>query len=131
MKCLICNGRLKFQNGTYICESCGTTQSIESVFDHTDVFICYTESDSTGRRTRDSIMAQDIYNRLIQADIATFYQRISAENLVEEQFENAIITALKHSKIILMIGTVVQNFNVLLNNYLEYFDDKIIIPVYS
>ena len=131
MKCLICNGRLKFQNGMYICESCGTTQSIESVFEHTDVFICYTESDSTGRRTRDSIMAQDIYNRLIQADIATFYQRISAENLVEEQFENAIITALKHSKIILMIGTVVQNFDVLLNNYLEYFDDKIIIPVYS
>ena len=41
-----------------------------------DIFICYKESDENGSRTRDSFVAEDIYNELTQKNYKVFNQSI-------------------------------------------------------
>ena len=38
-----------------------------------DIFICYKETDNNGRRTLDSVLAQDIYYQLIQEGYKVFF----------------------------------------------------------
>lgn len=131
MKCNSCGGTLKLKDGVFQCESCGAKQSIETSFENTDVFICYVENDEQGRRTQDSIIAQDLYNKLQGCNINTFYQRISASDLVENNLEKAAAAAINKTKVILIVGTNIENFNKLLEENQRYFDEKKIIPVYS
>ena len=42
-----------------------------------DVFICYKETDATGQRSVDSILAQEIYYRLEKENLKVFFSRIS------------------------------------------------------
>ncbi|MGN1203360.1 MAG: hypothetical protein ACI4RF_08680 [Eubacterium sp.] len=131
MNCKICGGNLTFNNYMYVCDSCGTQQTIASFFENTDVFICYIENDMQGKRTRDSVIAQDVYNKLQNANINTFYQRISAANLIGAELEAAYIKAIKKARVVLVIGTDSDNFDTLLDENEEYLSSKTIVPVYS
>ena len=64
MKCKNCGGELIFQNGMGLCESCKNTYRLDYGFENTEVYICYTESDAQGRRTKDSIIAEELYQKL-------------------------------------------------------------------
>ena len=68
MKCKNCGGELYFENGVAICKVCNTNYKIDHVFEDIDVNICYIESDSNGRRTKDSIIAQELYQNIFSAD---------------------------------------------------------------
>ena len=41
-----------------------------------DVFICYKETDANGRRTMDSVLANDLYHQLTQEGFKVFFSRI-------------------------------------------------------
>lgn len=131
MICPICHGKLIFNNGIYICESCGREQTLISLFENTDVFICYTESDDQSRRTKDSILAQDIYNYLQNSNINTFYQRISAADLVGDDFLKVYFKAISDAKIIIFLATSKKLFQKLLEENRKYIKNKKIFPVYS
>lgn len=131
MICPICHGKLIFNNGIYICESCGREQTLISLFENTDVFICYTESDDQGRRTKDSILAQDIYNCLQNANIHTFYQRISVADLVGADFFKVYFKAISDAKIIIFLATSKELFQKLLEENKKYIKNKKIFPVYA
>ncbi len=45
-----------------------------------DIFICYKETDPNGERTLDSVMAQDVYDALVQKGYRVFFSRISLED---------------------------------------------------
>ena len=47
-----------------------------------DVFICYKESDAEGQRTRDSLMAQDIYYQLTEQGKRVFFARFFSVSTV-------------------------------------------------
>ena len=64
MRCKNCGAELTAKNGLYICESCGSTSEISLGYEVSDVYIAYIESDEQGRRTKDSIIGQEIYNKL-------------------------------------------------------------------
>ena len=131
MKCSVCDGTIKYENGLYVCINCGTKQQVEAFFENTDVFICYMESDSQGRRTKDSVIAQDIYNKLQSAKINTFYQRISAADLFADDFKKARISAIDQAKVIIVCAASKENFITLLDENKEKFASKKIIPVYA
>lgn len=131
MKCSICNGTLKYENGLYVCESCGRTQQISSVFQNEEVFIAYIENDDLGRRTQDSIVAQDIFNKLQVEGINTFYERISAADLIGNNYNKAIEIASNSAKIVFFVGCSNENFKKLTDIYSYIFGKKTIIPVYS
>ena len=45
-----------------------------------DVFICYKETDDNGKRTMDSVLANDLYHQLTQEGFKVFFSRITLED---------------------------------------------------
>lgn len=131
MKCSVCGGDLVFQNGIASCLSCGTNHKIDHGYEDTEVYICCVENDAQGRRAKDSVIANDIYKKLEAKQINTFFERISASNFSGDVLEEVRYQAIYNAKVILVVGTSVENFSDLLEKYAKYFEDKKIIPVYS
>ena len=76
-----------------------------------DVFICYKESDENGERTRDSLMAQDVYYQLTDQGYRVFFARITLEDMVGKQYEPYIFAALNSAKVMIVIGTKAEYMN--------------------
>ena len=70
-----------------------------------DVFICYKETDENGKRTQDSVIANDIYYQLTQEGLKVFYAAITLEDKLGQEYEPYIFAALNSSKVMLVIGT--------------------------
>ena len=76
-----------------------------------DVFICYKETDDTGARTPDSVLAQDIYDALTDRGFKVFFSRITLEDKLGMQYEPYIFAALNSAKIMLSVGTKYEYFH--------------------
>ena len=76
-----------------------------------DVFICYKETDNDGKRTQDSVIANDIYHQLTQEGLKVFYAAITLENKLGSAYEPCIFAALNSAKVMLAIGTKSEHFN--------------------
>ena len=76
-----------------------------------DVFICYKETDDTGSRTQDSVIANDIYYQLAQEGFKVFYAAITLEDKLGSAYEPCIFAALNSAKVMLAIGTKPEYFN--------------------
>ena len=76
-----------------------------------DVFISYKEMDGNGERTRDSILAQEIYYRLTEKGWRVFFSRISLEDVPGTQYEPYIFAALNSAKVMVVVGTSAENLN--------------------
>ena len=70
-----------------------------------DVFICYKESDDNGGRTRDSLLAQEIYYQLTEQGRKVFFSRITLEDVAGTQYEPYIFAALNSAKVMIVVGT--------------------------
>ena len=78
---------------------------ISSKEDPFDIFICYKESDSSGNRTPDSVLAQDIYKELTNEGYRVFFSRITLEDKLGSQYEPYIFAALHSSKVMIHVTT--------------------------
>ena len=76
-----------------------------------DVFICYKETDASGKRTQDSVIANDIYYQLTQEGFKVFYAAITLEGKLGSAYEPIIFAALNSAKVMLVIGTKPEYFN--------------------
>lgn len=76
-----------------------------------DVFICYKEADENGKRTKDSVIANDIYYQLTQQGFKVFYAAITLEDKLGSEYEPYIFSALNSSKVMLALGTKPEYFN--------------------
>ena len=76
-----------------------------------DIFICYKETDNSGRRTIDSTLAQDIYYQLTNDGYKVFFSRITLEDKLGTEYEPYIFSALNSAKVMLVIGTDKDYFN--------------------
>ena len=76
-----------------------------------DVFICYKETDEQGKRTQDSVIANDIYYQLTQEGFKVFYAAITLEDKLGSAYEPCIFAALNSAKVMLVIGTKAEYFN--------------------
>lgn len=131
MLCKNCGGTLKFTDGLYVCEHCHSRYDASGFYENIDVYICYVEADETGRRTKDSVLAQDIYRTLEQAKIKTFYARISADRLAANALETACNAAISKAKVVLLLGSQKRYFETLSDEYAGFFAGKIVVPVYT
>ena len=75
-----------------------------------DVFICYKESDDSGKRTPDSVIANDIYYQLSAEGFKVFYAAITLEDKLGSAYEPIIFSALNSAKVMLAIGTKPEYF---------------------
>ena len=76
-----------------------------------DVFICYKESESDGSRTRDSLMAQEIYYQLTEQGRRVFFSRITLEDKAGTEYEPYIFAALNSAKVMIVVTTSAEHVN--------------------
>ena len=103
-----------------------------------DVFICYKETDDSGERTVDSVLAQELYNELTKMKIKTFFARKTLEGKVGSSYEPIIYSALNSAKVMIVMGTKPEYFEATWvknewSRYLDFMkdsDDKHLIPAY-
>ena len=104
-----------------------------------DVFICYKESDNNGRRTPDSVLAQDLYYQLTQEVFKVFFARITLEDKLGSAYEPYIFAALNSAKVMVVLGTKPEFFNAVWvkNEWSRYLalikqgQQKMLIPAYK
>lgn len=104
-----------------------------------DVFICYKETDESGQRTKDSVLAQDIYDALTGKGYKVFFSRITLEDKLGQQYEPYIFAALSSAKVMLAIGTNYEYYNAVWvkNEWSRYLalmkkdKNKTLIPCYA
>lgn len=75
-----------------------------------DVFICYKEKTNGGSRTKDSVLAQDIYFQLTKLGYKVFFARITLEDKLGIEYEPYIFAALNSAKVMTVIGTKEEYF---------------------
>lgn len=103
-----------------------------------DVFICYKETDNSGKRTHDSVLANELYHELTQRGLKVFFARITLENKLGTAYEPYIFAALNSAKIMVVIGTKQEYFNAVWvkNEWSRYLSlikqgqKKMLIPAY-
>ena len=103
-----------------------------------DVFICYKETGDDGSRTKDSVLAQEIYYGLTEEKYKVFFSRITLEDKLGTQYEPYIFAALHSAKVMLVVGTKPEYFNaVWVRNEWSRFlalkekdPSKVVIPCY-
>ena len=76
-----------------------------------DIFICYKETDNFGNRTKDSVIAENIYNELTKEGYKVFYSKISLESKLGSEYEPVIFAALMSAKVMLVIGSKIEYIN--------------------
>lgn len=103
-----------------------------------DIFISYKELDANGERTRDSVLAQDIYYQLTEQGRRVFFSRVSLEDIPGTQYEPYIFAALNSAKVMIVVGTSAENLNAVWvkNEWSRYLammrkdKSKLLIPCY-
>lgn len=104
-----------------------------------DVFICYKENDSAGRRTPDSVLANDLYHQLTREGFKVFFARITLEDKLGTAYEPYIFAALNSAKVMVVLGTKPEYFNAVWvkNEWSRYLSlikngaDKMLVPAYK
>ena len=76
-----------------------------------DVFICYKETDASGRRTKDSVLATELYHELTRDGFKVFFSRITLEDKLGTAYEPYIFAALNSAKVMVVVGTKLEHFN--------------------
>ncbi len=113
--------------------------SISQKEDPFDIFICYKETDESGKRTPDSVLAQEIYDNLVDKGYKVFFSRITLENKLGTMYEPYIFAALNSAKIMLVLGTKKEYFEAtwVKNEWSRFLDlmktrpDHYLIPCYK
>lgn len=103
-----------------------------------DVFICYKETDANGRRTQDSVLANDLYHQLTAEGFKVFFSRITLEDKLGTAYEPYIFAALNSAKVMVVLGTKPEYFNAVWvkNEWARYLAlikngaKKVLIPAY-
>ena len=76
-----------------------------------DIFICYKETDENGKRTKDSVLANELYYQYTQEGFKVFYAAITLEGKLGKDYEPIIFAALNSAKVMLVVGSKPEYFN--------------------
>ncbi len=104
-----------------------------------DVFICYKETDESGRRTEDSVLAHDIYDALTSQGLKVFFARVTLEDKLGQEYEPYIYAALQSARVMLAVFTSAARLNAAWvknewSRYLEMMETdrtKYLVPCYK
>ncbi len=105
-----------------------------------DIFICYKETDNSGKRTPDSVLATEIYHQLTNEGFKVFFSRITLESKIGTEYEPYIFAALNSAKIMIVLGTRPEYFNAVWvkNEWSRFLSliktskgNKLLIPAYK
>ncbi len=105
-----------------------------------DVFICYKETDINGERTEDSVLAEELYEKLKKKNLRVFFAKITLEQKLGVAYEPYIFAALTSAKVMIALGTKPEHFNAVWvkNEWTRFLTlsnksrgEKVLIPAYK
>ena len=104
-----------------------------------DIFISFKDKDADGKRTEDSVLAQDIYEALTDEGYQVFFSRITLRTAIAEEFEPKIFSALQSAKLMILVATSVEHIEAdwVKNEWSRYLKlmeqdaGKYLLPVYT
>lgn len=76
-----------------------------------DIFVSYKETDEFGDRTKDSLLAQEIYDALTKEGYRVFLSRVTLSNVIGKEYEPYIYSALYTAKVMILVTTDEQHVN--------------------
>lgn len=103
-----------------------------------DIFISYKDTEQSGARTKDSIKAQELYNKLTAEGYKVFFSRITLEDKVGIEYEPYIYSALASSKVMITVSSSKENIEAVWvknewSRYLSFMakdSGKTLVPLY-
>ena len=103
-----------------------------------DIFISYKETGLNGGRTKESIAAQDLYEKLTAEGYKVFFSRITLEDKIGTEYEPYIYAALASSKVMITVCSSKENIeSVWVRNewsrflaFMQKDSTKTILPLY-
>lgn len=104
-----------------------------------DIFLCYKETDAEGKRTPDSVLAQELYFELVNEGYRVFFSRITLEDKPGIVYEPYIFAALNSAKVMVVVSTKAEYMNSawVKNEWKRYLalikqgEKKVLIPAYK
>lgn len=89
-----------------------------------DVFISYKATDKNGDKTKDSVIAREIYEELTKKNYRVFLAEKSLENRIGSEYEPIIFKALHTSSVFILVGTSKENIeaNWVRNEWSRFID---------
>lgn len=104
-----------------------------------DIFICYKETDEFGKRTQDSVYANELYHELTKKGFKVFFAPITLGNKLGVAYEPYIFAALNSAKVMVTLATKAEYFNAVWvkNEWSRYLSlikngaKKTLIPAYK
>lgn len=82
-----------------------------------DVFLSFKNTDLNGNTTKDREMAANLYKELTQKGINVFFSEETLRSLGAAQYKDAIDDALDDAKVLIVVGTSVENIT---SNWVRY-----------
>lgn len=103
-----------------------------------DIFICCRETDEAGNRTKDSMLAEELYYRLSINGYKVFFARITLQGKPGVAYEPYIFAALHSARVMIVVGTAPENLQAVWvrNEWSRYLflikqgAKKVLIPVF-
>ena len=103
-----------------------------------DIFICCRETDEAGNRTKDSVLADELYHQLAKNGYKVFFARITLQDKPGVAYEPYIFAALHSARVMIVVGTVPENLQAVWvrNEWSRYLslikqgEKKVLIPAY-
>ncbi len=74
-----------------------------------DIFISFKDKDADGKRTIDSVLAQDIYDALTEEGYRVFFSRITLRTAVGQEFEPKIFSALQTASMMILVASTPEH----------------------
>ena len=104
-----------------------------------DIFICYKETDENGKRSRDSVLANELYHELTRDGYKVFFSHVTLQGKLGTAYEPYIFSALNSAKVMVVLGTQKEHFEaVWVRNEWSRFlgqikngEKKMLIPAYK
>ena len=91
-----------------------------------DIFISYKATDENGEKTEDSIIARNIYDKLVEQNYKVFFSEKTLEDRLGSDYEPIIFKALHTAKMFILVGTKKEYVNsVWVKNEWTRFVDRI------
>ena len=102
---------LTIDNAVEIATNQANDETVPSIDSDFQVFLSYKNTDKSGQTTKEAGMALQLYNALMSRGISTFYSGSSLEIMGAAQYKMVIDEALDKCKVLIVIGTSVDNIN--------------------
>ncbi len=109
-----------------------------SGFKQYDVYLCCKEADKNGRRTKDSVIAADIFKKLTEDGLKVFFPQVTLEDTLSSEQEQHIYAALNSSRVMVIVGIGNDSFESLWvkNAWVRFIslmngERKAVIPVFK